>query len=54
MSTVAHEKCSKVLRGLRFDWIRDPGVALSERLKDVGLNSDYIKTDLELFEVNRK
>jgi len=52
--TSAHEKCSCALRNLRFDWIQDPGVVLSERLKDVGLDFDYIKTYLELFEVYRK
>ena len=52
--TTAHYKCSRALRNLRFNWIQDPEVVLSERLKDVGLDSDYIKTDLELFEVYRK
>jgi len=49
--TAAHEKCSKVLRSLRFDWAQDPEVVLNERLKTIGLESEYLKTELELFKV---
>jgi len=49
--TAAHEKCSKALRSLRFDWTQDPEIALNERLKTIGLESEYLKTDLELFKV---
>ena len=49
--TTAHDRCSRALRNLRFDWIQDPEVVLSERLKDVGLESEYLETDLELFKV---
>jgi len=51
MSTVTHEKCSKVLRSLRFDWTQDPEIVLNERLKTIGLESEYLKTDLEVFKV---
>jgi len=51
MSTNAHEKCSKVLRSLRFDWTQDNEIVLNERLKTIGLESVYVKTDLELFKV---
>jgi len=34
MSTNAHEKCSKVLRRLRFEWTQDPEIVLNERLKN--------------------
>jgi len=51
MSTGGHEKCSKVLRSLRFDWTQGPEIVLNERLKTIGLESEYLKTDLELFEV---
>jgi len=40
--TDAHAKCSKVLRSLRFDWIKDPIVVLDEKLKTVGLTADYL------------
>jgi len=49
MSTDAHEKCSKVLRILRFDWTQDLEIVLNERLQTIGLESEYLKTDLELF-----
>ena len=49
--TAAHEKCSKVLHSLRFDWAQDPEVVLNERLKTIGLESEYLETDLELFKV---
>jgi len=54
MSTDTHDKCSKVLRNLRFDWIQDREVVLVEKLKVVGLESACLETDLELFEVYRK
>jgi len=54
MSTDAHDKCSKVLLNLCFNWIQNPEVILGEKLQTVGLNSDYLKNDLELFEVFRK
>ena len=47
--TNAHNRCSRAFRGLHFDWIQDPGVVLSERLKAVYLDSDDLKTDPELF-----
>jgi len=52
--TAAHVKCSKVLRSLRFDWAQDPEVVLDEKLQVVGLESEYLETDLELFEVFHK
>jgi len=51
MSTYAHEKCSKVLCNLHFDWTQDPEIVLNEKLKTIGLESEYLKTDLELFKV---
>ena len=51
MSTDAHEKCSKVLHSLRFDWTQDHEIVLNERLKTICLESEYLKTDLELFKV---
>jgi len=53
MPTDTHDKRSKVLRRLRFDWIQDPEVVLNECLKTVGLESEYLETDFELFEVFR-
>jgi len=49
-----HNRCSKALRFLRFDWIQDPEEVLNEKLKTVGLESEYLETDLNLFEVFRK
>jgi len=49
--TAAHEKCSKVLRSLRFHWAKYPEVVLNERLKAIGWESEYLETDLELFKV---
>jgi len=51
--TDIHDKCSKVLRSLRFEWIQDPEVVLNECLKTVGLESEYLETYFELFEVFR-
>ena len=51
MSTDTHEKCYKVLRSLRFDWTQDPEIVLNERLNTIGLESEYLKTDLELIKV---
>jgi len=47
--TDVHDRCSKVLCNLRFDWIQNPEVVLSEGLKAVSLNSAYLKTNSELF-----
>ena len=49
--TAAHEKCSEVFRSLRFHWTQDPEIVLNERLKTIGLKSEYLGTDLELFNV---
>ena len=35
---------------MRFDWTQDPEVVLSEILKTIGLESEYLKADPELFE----
>jgi len=52
--TAAHVKCLKALCRLRFDWIQDPEVVLDKKLKTVGLTSEYLETDPELFEVFHK
>jgi len=49
-----HNRRSKALRFLPFDWIQDPEEVLNEKLKTVGLESEYLETDLKLFEVFRK
>jgi len=49
--TPAQEKCSKVLRSLRVVWAQDHEVVLNESLKAIGLKSEYLETDLELFNV---
>jgi len=46
--------CSRAIRSLRFTWIQNPEVILNEELQTVGLNSDYLKNDPELFEVFRR
>jgi len=51
MSTNAHDRCSRAIRSLRFNWIQNPEVILDEKLQTIGLNSDYLKNDPELFEV---
>jgi len=37
--TNVQEKCLYVLRNLRFNWMQDPEVVLSEALKTIGLDS---------------
>jgi len=54
MSTDAHNRCSRAIRFLRFNWIQIPEVILNGKLQTVGLNSDYLKNDPELFEVFRQ
>jgi len=54
MPTDAHERCSKAIRSLRFNWIQNPEVILNEKLQTVGLYSDYLKDDSELFDVFRR
>jgi len=54
MSTDAHNRCSRAIRFLRFNWIQNPEVILNEKPQTVGLNSDYLKNDPELFEVFRQ
>jgi len=54
MSIDAHNRCSRAIRFLRFNWIQNPEVILNEKLETVGLNSDYLKDDPELFEVFRR
>jgi len=49
-----HDRCSKALRFLCFDWIQDPEEVLNKKLKTVGLESEYLETDLKLFDVFRK
>jgi len=51
MSTDAHDRC---FRAIRFNWIQNPEVILNEKLQTVGLSSDYLKNDPELFEVFRR
>jgi len=34
--------------------MQDPEVVLSEALKTIGLDSDYLRTNSELFEIYRK
>jgi len=36
---------------LRFNWTQNPKVIFGEKLQTVGLNSDCLKNDPELFEV---
>ena len=36
MSIDAHDKCSKVIRFLRFNWIRNPEIVLSEKIAEGG------------------
>ena len=52
--TNVQEKCLHVLCDLRCNWMHDPEVVLSEALKTIGLDSDYFKTNPELFEIYRK
>jgi len=54
MSTDSHKSCSRAIRFLRFNWIQYPEEILNEKLQTVGLNSDYLKNDPELFEVFRR
>jgi len=53
MSTDAHDTWSRSVRSLRFNWNQNPELILGEKLQTVGLNSDYLKNDPELFEVFR-
>jgi len=53
MSTDAHDRCFRAIRTLRFNWIRNPETMFDERLPAVGLRSEYLKNDPELFEVFR-
>jgi len=52
--TNAQEKCFHVLRNLHFNWMQDPEVVLSEALKSIDLDSDYLKTKPELFEIHHR
>jgi len=52
--TDEHDRCSRAISFLRFNWIQDPEVVLDEKLKTVGLESVYFETDIELFDVFRK
>jgi len=54
MPTDAHKRCSRAIRFLRSNWIQNPEVALNEKLQTVGLSSDYLKYDPDLFEVFRR
>jgi len=54
MSTDAHDRFSKAIRTLRFNWIQNPETMLDERLQTVGLRSEYLNNDPELFEIFRK
>jgi len=54
MSTDAHKRCSRTIRFLRFKWTQNPEVTLHKKLQTVGLTSDYLKNDPELFEVFRQ
>ena len=54
MSIDAHDRCSRAIQSLRFNWIQNPETMLEERLQTVGLRSEYLKSDPELFEVFRK
>ena len=51
---MCRKKCLYVLRNLRCYWMQDPEVALNEALKTIVLDSDYLKTSPELFEICRQ
>jgi len=51
MSADAHRRCSEAIRFLHFNWFQNPEVILNERLQTVGLNSEYLKNDPELFKI---
>jgi len=52
--TNVQEKCFHILRDLCCNWMLDPEVVLSEALKTIGLDSDHLTTNPELFENYRK
>jgi len=54
MSTDTHDRCFRAIQSLRFNWIQNPEVILNEKLQTVGLTSDYLKNNPELFQVFRK
>ena len=54
MSTDIHDRCFRTIRFLRFNWVQNPEVLFNETLQTVGLNSDYLRNDPELFEVFRR
>jgi len=51
MLTDAQRRCAEAIRFLRFNWFQNPEVISNEQLQTVGLNSEYLKNDLELFEI---
>jgi len=54
MSTDAYRRGFMAIRFFRFNWSQNPEVILNERLQAVGLNSEYLKNDPELFKVFRQ
>jgi len=54
MSIDAHDRGSKAVRTFRFNWNPNPETMLNERLQTVGLKSEYLEKDPELFEIFRK
>jgi len=51
MLTDAQRRYAEAIRFLRFNWFQNPEVISNEQLQTVGLNSEYLKNDLELFEI---
>ena len=52
--TNVQEKFLNVLRDLCCNWMQDPEVVLNEAIKTIDLDSDYLRTNPELFEIYRK
>jgi len=47
----AHDTGSKGIRTLHFNWFLNPETMLDERLQTVGLSSENLEKDPELFDI---
>jgi len=54
MAATSHDRCLQVLQKLRVNWTRNPEDVLDKNLKIVGLETEILKTDVQLLKNSKE
>jgi len=54
MAATSHDRCLQVLQKLRINWTRNPEDVLDKNLKIVGLETEILKTDVQLLKNSKE